>query len=331
MIKLWNVTTGETIATLEGHTRWISSVPFSPDGKILVSGSHDGTVKLWDVLKKETIATFPHDSWVGSVSFSPDGMMLASGSGSKINLWNIATRQTIATLEGHRDGVPSVSFSPDGTILASGSYDKTIKLWDVETGENIATFEGHTNSVNSVAFMLYGTALASGSREGTVLLWDVSEYITPVVYMPDANLHAVIRDALGKARFAPITTIDMASLTALDARNRNIRNLTGLEFATNLTELNLTDNPLNAPAINIHIPALQDKGVEVLFDKTPTPDFDLDGAISFADFLLFVAQFGFSEDDEGYDAQFDLDGDGMIGFGDFLIFANAFGKEVSSN
>ncbi|MYG81280.1 MAG: hypothetical protein F4187_05705 [Gemmatimonadetes bacterium] len=67
---------------------------------------------------------------------------------------------------------------------------------------------------------------------------------------------------------------------------------------------------------------------------TPQPsvlDFDGDSAVGFADFLLFVSQFGVSEDDEGYEAQFDLDGDGTIGFGDFLIFANAFGKAVSSN
>ena len=173
--------------------------------------------------------------------------------------------------------------------------------------------------------------LAYGSSDGKVTLWDMSEYVTPVVYMPDANLRTAIRDALGKSRFAPITVTDMASLTTLDASNRNIRDLTGLESATNLVELNLKDNPLNAPAINIHIPALQGRGVEVLFDKTPTPDFDGDGAVGFADFLLFVAQFGFSEDDEGYDVWFDLDGDGTIGFGDFLIFANAFGKAVSSN
>ena len=159
----------------------------------------------------------------------------------------------------------------------------------------------------------------------------MSQYVTPVVYMPDANLRVVIRDVLGKSPFAPITTTDMASLTALDASNRNIRDLDGLEFATNLTALNLVDNRLSSLSINTHIPALQNRGVEVLFDKTPTPDFDGDGVVGFADFLLFVAQFGFSEDDEGYDVWFDLDGDGTIGFGDFLIFANAFGKAVSSN
>jgi len=426
-IRLWEVSTGQNIATLEGYSDGVLSVSYSPDGTTLASGSGDG-VKLWDVLTKENIAALPHDSWVGSVSFSPDGKVLASGSGRSVVLWEVSTRQNIATLEGHWDGVTSVLFSPDGTILASGSYDKTVKLWDVATGANIATFEGHRDVVYSVAFLPYGTTLVSGSGDGTALLWDVSSYITPVVYMPDANLRAVIRSALGKLRFAPITTTDIASLTTLDASNRNIRDLTGLESATNLTELDLIDNPLSSLSLNTHIPALQERGVSVTFDKpttlvnisnseqegvpgavlgTPlvvevrdqdgnvfagapvafvvtagngvlsveatvtdssgraesvltlgnslepivvsvmvegieqpvtfliesmaTPDFDGDGAVGFADFLLFVAQFGFGEDDEGYDARFDLDGDGMIGFGDFLIFANAFGKVVSSD
>ena len=59
------------------------------------------------------------------------------------------------------------------------------------------------------------------------------------------------------------------------------------------------------------------------------PDFDRDGVIGFADFLLFVAYFGLSQGDEGYDARFDLDSDGTIGFGDFLVFINAFGTEGS--
>ena len=56
------------------------------------------------------------------------------------------------------------------------------------------------------------------------------------------------------------------------------------------------------------------------------PDFSGDGRVDFADFLLFVQQFGLSQSDEGYDARYDLDSDGTIGFGDFLIFASAFGK-----
>ena len=63
--------------------------------------------------------------------------------------------------------------------------------------------------------------------------------------------------------------------------------------------------------------------------QTPNPDFNDDGAVGFADFLLFASQFGLSQGDEQYGAKYDLDGDGTIGFGDFLIFVSAFGKEGS--
>ena len=330
-VKLWDVSTKEHIVTLDEHKNEVKSVSFSPDGLTLASGSKDGAVLLWDILTGEHIAILEGGTGeVSSVSFSPDGTTLAAASYREIRLWDVLTKTNIATLEGHRYLVYSIAFSPDGAILASGSEDKTVKLWDVETGRSIATFEGHTEGVYSLGFSIDGTTLASGSADGTVLLWDVSQYVTPVAYISDANLRAVIRSALGKSGYGPITREDLAGLTTLDASNRNIRELDGLEFATNLTELNLTGNPLSSLSLNTHIPALQNRGVEVLFDKPLTPDFDGDGAVGFADFLFFVAQFGFSGDDEGYDARFDLDGDGTIGFGDFLIFANAFGSREGS-
>ena len=250
-----------------------------------------------------------------------------------VKLWDVTTRQNIATLEPTNPGWGffSVAFSPDGAILASGSDDQKITLWDVTTRQNIATLDGHTDRVRSMAFSPDGKTLASGAINGEVLLWDMSQYVTPVVIFADANLRAVIRDALGKSAFAPITATDMARLTTLDASNRDIRELDGLEFATRLTNLNLQGNPLSSSAVSTHIPALRERGVVVLFGDKPTatPDFDGDNAVTIADFLLFVAQFGLGQGDAGYDARFDLDGDGAIGIGDFLIFVNAFGTSGS--
>ncbi len=162
--------------TLEEHTSRVCSVAFSPNGRLLASGSNDRTVRLWEVASGQVVRTLEGHTWlVNSIAFSPDGRLLASGSHDKtVRLWEVASGQAVRTLEGHTDWVISVAFSLDGRLLASGSADKTVRLWEPTSGQAVRTLEGHTDFIKSVAFSPDGRLLASGSNDKTVRLWDMA-------------------------------------------------------------------------------------------------------------------------------------------------------------
>ena len=132
---------------------------FSSDGKLLVSGSDDNTVRLWDPMTGTCRAILEgHSDLVRAVAFSPDGELLASGSDDNtVRVWDRTTGTCRATLKGHSKRIGAVAFSPDGKLLVSGSYDKTVRLWD-PTGTCRATLESHS-SVTAVAFSPDGKLL----------------------------------------------------------------------------------------------------------------------------------------------------------------------------
>ncbi len=168
------------ILTLQGHTRDVLTLAYSPDGKRLASGSgHEsrrapGEVKVWDAQTGQELRVLQgHSNRVSSVAFSPDGKRLASASGDNtVKVWDPQTGQELLTFREHSRPVTSVAFSPDGKRLASASSDKTVKVWDARTGQELFSLQGHTDDVNSVVFSPDGKRLASASDDQTVKVWE---------------------------------------------------------------------------------------------------------------------------------------------------------------
>jgi len=126
--------TGRATSVLEGHTDYVAAVTLSPDGKLLASGSHDSTIRLWNAQAGKALMTLEgHTQRITSLQFSPDGKLLASGSSDRsIRLWNVGSGQCVSTIVGHSHWVTSVSFISGGSSLISTSYDGSVRFWKVE-------------------------------------------------------------------------------------------------------------------------------------------------------------------------------------------------------
>jgi WD40 repeat protein len=177
-IRRWHTKT-QKIEILGNKKSWHSSkvlaLALSPDGKTLVSGSADKTVKIWQLNSQTDPLTLTGYSMaINLIAISPDGQyFVASGLESHLRIRNLETGKLIRSIN-NSSKVTSLAFSPNNELLAVGSEDKMLRLWHIKTGQEIWTFRGHSERVLDVVFTPDGQTLISASWDKTIKFWSLT-------------------------------------------------------------------------------------------------------------------------------------------------------------
>ncbi|KAI8967920.1 hypothetical protein BDF20DRAFT_897849 [Mycotypha africana] len=182
-VSIFDTKSGQRVRRWRGHTGIVNSCQVARRGpERLVSGSDDGTVKIWDNNSKEAVHTFENDYQVTSVCFSEAGDMVYSGGiDNEIKVWDLRKNQLAYTMKGHMDTVTGLSLSPDGSYLLSNAMDNTVRMWDVKpfapADRCVKIFEGapHGFEKNLIkpCWSTDGSQIACGSADRTVVIWKV--------------------------------------------------------------------------------------------------------------------------------------------------------------
>ncbi|ORZ25920.1 WD40-repeat-containing domain protein, partial [Absidia repens] len=177
---------------LKDYTGWSSQVAderpvaqcaFSPDSKLLLTGSWSGGCKLWSVPNCELVTTLAgHSDRVGGVAFHPESTLTldksvanfaTSGAEGTVKLWSLDSSSPLATMEGHVGRVARIGYHPSGRYIGSAGFDGTWRLWDVERAEELLLQEGHSKEVYALSFQCDGSLVATGGLDAIGRLWDL--------------------------------------------------------------------------------------------------------------------------------------------------------------
>ncbi|MDB4534331.1 protein kinase [Vicingaceae bacterium] len=183
VIRVISIDNGKLLDELKGHTNTITSVACSSDGLKIVSGSLDGTIKIWS---KENdhyrlTSSIPVLAGISAIAISPSGKYVASSSRDKtVQLWDLATGTSVQTFFGHTDHVNSVAFSSDDNWIVSSSSDRTARVWRID-GSELLKCQGHFDSVNDARFSINGNDILTVSDDTTARVWNARHKPSTVV------------------------------------------------------------------------------------------------------------------------------------------------------
>ncbi len=181
-------------STYEAHQDALTAITCSRDGRFLLTGSADNTIRMWDRATGVCIRAFEgHTNSITSVHFTSDAQIVMSSSADRtIKLWNAGSGACLRTLEGHGDAVQDVAFSEDGHLAVSASLDGTLRVWDVRERRCEQVIEAHPGGVLSISMDPPALAAVSAGQDGTVRVWDVrGRRCTHVLQGHTARVNAV--------------------------------------------------------------------------------------------------------------------------------------------
>jgi WD40 repeat protein len=162
--------------TYREHTKELWAVRFSPDGKLLASGSVDSTVRIWREDSGHFVQALKQPIGITTLDFSPDGKYIVTGSYDEIvRIWDWANNKVVRELKGHKGTIWSVVFSADGKRIASSGEDKIVRLWNAENGELLKQFSGHTRNIWKVRFTPDGKNIVSSGFDKTIKIWNTTD------------------------------------------------------------------------------------------------------------------------------------------------------------
>lgn len=199
--KLWNSKNGKLIMQFSGHSGEIASVVFSPNGKLLLTASHDSTARIWNTITGKLLLQLSgHTNTVNSAVFSHDGKYIVTASNDHTaKVWDTDSGKLLKDLKGHLGEVITASFSNDGKFILTASNDGTARVWNAVNGLLLSTMEGHTREVKTVSFSPDGKYMVTATDEGKAKLWNAltgqiittlqghTSEITQVQFSPDGK------------------------------------------------------------------------------------------------------------------------------------------------
>lgn len=196
-VFVWDFSSGELLAELEGHTNQLTGLAFDNSSERLVSSSMDQTLRLWDWKSGQAIHVFRgHAGPVYSVTFNPDGTRLASGSNDETaRLWSAETGEQLAVLRGHGAQVAQVAFNHEGSRVISASFDGTVRIWDSSLQKTV--LPSHTQFVYDVAFHPKGDRVASVGWDGRLVQTSLDSDDLETSEHPSDVVTSVAYDATG--------------------------------------------------------------------------------------------------------------------------------------